>query len=586
MIPKHRVDLFEFMLGRVKETGRISLSDAPQAFARWFAKTYFLNPQDLFVSDGSRDGKIDCFFTTHDGRRITHHIVNSKFTTDFDRIAPPAFYAEVRYLLNAFEHRESREGYLEKAVKTELRPRYRQLFQHFDSGNAEVMFVTNHRCNPGHEAQVRTDALRLFHLDDLLQCLVDDIDGAMPKTPTIDLHDVHGVLSPDKADTEVATSIIFARLIDFIRYMESDPFDLLFNRNVRVAISLSQSKVNKAIRDTFKEEPREFAYSNNGITMLCEGQRYDPGKKVMKLENPRVVNGSQTLHSIRDVPNPSANARVMVRIIEIPPPAGNAMESQIRKRKEVINKIAVRSNQQNPIKNWDLASNDDFQLEVFRYFRNKMYFYERRAREWKLRSRELKSVGIQYGVDIKRLAQLIAAFNWSKAKLGPVTSKKVSELFEADAYEVVQSTVPEMAFQLFLLDGVIWEACNELGRERQYLQRVKSYGYFALCSLVSRCLTEAGAKWGSPSLTETIEAQWKTYYPIHERRWRKLVEACLKKLALGFDDCARWHARKKSEKLTYANFFKNRSLVQPAIGLPIPRECKALAREALVSPKS
>ena len=101
----------------------------------------------------------------------------------------------------------------------------------------------------------------------------------MPRTPPISLHSVHGVLAPDKADTEVATSIVFARLIDFLNYMAGDPFDLLFNRNVRVAISLSRSLVNRSIRDTFKHHPREFAFSNNGITMLCEKQHYDPGER-------------------------------------------------------------------------------------------------------------------------------------------------------------------------------------------------------------------------------------------------------------------------------------------------------------------
>jgi hypothetical protein len=46
--------------------------------------------------------------------------------------------------------------------------------------------------------------------------------------------------------------------------MEDDPFDMLFNRNVRVAISLSQSPVNQAIRETFETNPKEFAFSNNG----------------------------------------------------------------------------------------------------------------------------------------------------------------------------------------------------------------------------------------------------------------------------------------------------------------------------------
>lgn len=427
---QNKSDLFEFMLERVKETQKQHLHGEPQAFGRWFAELFFMSPRDIFISDGSKDGQIDLFFATDNGKTVLHHVMNTKFTKEFNKIAPPSFYQEIKYFWQAFENRTARAAYLEKAVKQELRPKYRQLFDRYDNGAAELMFVTNHRCNDAHFEQVRNIPVKVFHMDDLIQCLVDDIDGAMPRTPPISLNGIHALLPADQADTEVATSIVFARLVDFIRYMESDPFDLLFNRNVRVAISISRSKVNRGIRDTFRTSPKEFAFSNNGITMLCEKQHYDPGQKVLTLENPRVVNGSQTLHSIRDVPNPSANARVMVRVIEIEPPRGDALDRKIQRRKEVIGKIAVRSNQQNPIKSWDLASNDEFQLELFRFFRNKGFFYERRDREWRQRSRELRSVGIQYGTSIKWHTQLIASYHWSKPRLGPAVAKNVADLFE------------------------------------------------------------------------------------------------------------------------------------------------------------
>ena len=79
MAVKEKIDLFKFMLERVKETQKQHLEAEPQAFGRWFAQTYFMNPQDMFVSDGSKDGKIDLFFTTHNGQTVQHHVVNTKF---------------------------------------------------------------------------------------------------------------------------------------------------------------------------------------------------------------------------------------------------------------------------------------------------------------------------------------------------------------------------------------------------------------------------------------------------------------------------------------------------------------------------
>jgi hypothetical protein len=581
MSAQNKSDLFKFMLDRVKDVQQLHLDAEPQAFGRWFAELFFNSPSDVFISDGSKDGKIDLFFTTHNGKTVLHHVLNTKFTKEFDKIAPPSFYQEIKYFWHAFENREARSAYLEKAVKPELRARYKQLFARYDDGGAELMFVTNHRCNDAHFEQVKNISVKVFHLDDLIQFLVDDIDGAMPRTPAISLNGIHAVLSPDKADTEVATSIVFARLLDFIRYMENDPFDLLFNRNVRVAISLSRSDVNRAIHDTFKANPKEFAFSNNGITMLCEKQHYDPGQKVLTLDNPRVVNGSQTLHSIRDVPNPSPSARVMVRVIEIEPPLGNALDDKIQRRKEVINKIAVRSNQQNPIKSWDLASNDNFQLEMFRFFRSKGFFYERRNREWGQRSRELKSLNMQYGGSIKRLTQLIASFNWSKPRLGPVVTKNVADLFEGDVYESIRQTTPELAFQLFLLDADLRECRSDLAKEKVYVKNLGTTAHFALFSLAVRALQEAGARWGNASLSDHLHKQWPEWRSQHLKNWKNLTKACIDHIVAAYKKDAAMYARKEKKALSYANYFKNQSYIAPILKSALSKDVRRYSRLVL-----
>ena len=128
--------------------------------------------------------------------------------------------------------------------------------------------------------------------------------------------------------------------------------------------------------------------------MLCEGHSHDPGTQEVRIDNPRVVNGSQTLHSIRDVSNPSTTARVMVRIIQVRPPSPADFSNEATKRREIIEKISIRSNLQNPIKKWNLISNDDYQHSLARYFRKRKLYYERRDGEWAQRRTELKSVGI------------------------------------------------------------------------------------------------------------------------------------------------------------------------------------------------
>lgn len=581
MAAQNKSDLFDFMLERVKATQNQHLEAEPQAFGRWFAELYFMNPRDLIISDGSKDGKIDLFFATDNGKAVTHHVLNTKFTKEFNKIAPPAFYQEIKYFWQAFENRAARADYLEKAVKTELRPHYRRLFERYDNGATELMFVTNHRRNDAHWEQVKRIPVKVFHMDDLIQFLVDDIDGAMPRTPAIRLNAIHSLLPANQEDAEVPTSIVFARLIDFIRYMEGDPFDLLFNRNVRVAISISRSKVNKAIRDTFAEHPKEFAFSNNGITMLCEKQHYDPGEKVLTLDNPRVVNGSQTLHSIRDVANPAQNARVMVRIIEIEPPLGDALDEKIRQRKEVIGKIAVRSNQQNPIKSWDLASNDDYQLSLFRFFRNKGFFYERRDREWRLRNRQLRSLGIEKGPSIKWHAQIIASYYWSRPRLGPAVAKNVALLFAGDVYDTIRETTPELAYQLFLLDAMLWESRYDLSQKKVYVRNLWTQEYFVLFSLAVRALTENGVKWGRPELTTQFEQLRKETRHDSVRRWGGFSKACIDHILRAFKVQTKRYARQEGKDLTYANYFKSQGALAPIFEARLPGAIKRLGRMAM-----
>jgi hypothetical protein len=447
--------LFDFMLSRIGEVGQINGLKKPQAFARWFADLYFQSPRDFVVSDGSGDAKVDLLFTSTDGKSVQHCVVNSKFTEKYNAIAPVAFYDEITAFWQAFANKSNRPNYLSAVVRGDLRARYKKLFQFYDEGNAKLYFVTNCRRNEAQIQATRTADVQVFHLDDVLQFMQDYIEDAMPHTAPLLLTGINTVLSAGDQDSAVPTSIVFARLTDFIKYMEDDLFELLFARNVR--LSLGKTPVNMEIRKTFMESPKEFAFSNNGITLLCENFRHEPGTREVVISNPRIVNGSQTLHSIRDAPHhPSDTARVMLRIIQIPPATKKDLPEKVAHRKDVIHKISIRSNRQNSIKNWDLVSNDEFQHEIARYFRSKKFFYERRRKEWSYRRTELKSLGIRRGPDNKALAQLMASYYWDEKILGPVAAKReLGQLFDGNHYDHLKTTPPDLTYQLFLLDGII-----------------------------------------------------------------------------------------------------------------------------------
>lgn len=595
-ISYEKSDLFDYLIEAVKERQRkhripIELYDA---FPLWFVDIYFPEPLQVVLSNGQKDAKVDVLFLTKNGNSLTDNCVNAKFTEDFNKKAPVTFYEEIAYFWRTFEDKKGRGKYLEQYIPKAFRQRYRDLYSNFDNGSAQLMFVTNYRRNDDHHDRIADLPIQTFYLDNIIQYLVDDIDVAMPRTPTMVLPAIHSPQTPETSDCEVPTSIVFARLIDFIKYMQKDPYDLLFARNIR--LDLGNTQPNKEIKKTFKENPREFAYSNNGITMLCEDQTYKSGTKELILVNPRVVNGSQTLHSVRDVANPSPNARVLVRIIEIPPVTEPDLKSKIARKKAIITKIALRSNLQNPIEKWDLVANDDFQLELYRFFRRKGYFYERRTKEWKTRGRYLKSVDIEYGSSVRPMMQLMASYYWDNPKLGPgIAKQSVSGLFERrqegqglvddKAYDLITKTSPELAYQIFLV-GEMAAASQYYLKKRnspKYMKNFSSYARLVIFSLIAKTFDAVDDLWGSAKFTKLLERQWHEQevwdrcYPT----WDKLIKGAMAYTYPFYRKAARLYRKNEGEDLSVANFFKTPGYVNKVVAKPIPKDLSKHARKIL-----
>jgi hypothetical protein len=563
--------LFNFMMDRIQDVGKIYGLKEPQAFGRWFAGMYFSNPTDFRSTDGSGDGKVDLFFRASENDSVESHVLNTKFTRNYDSPAPVSFYDEITRFWQAFANKAARKDFL-KTVREEQRPDYKRLWIGYDEGRTNLMFVTNHRKNERQFESVRSYGVQTFHLEDVIQFMADHIEDAMPRTPKMLLSGIAGVLSPDQQDTKVPTSIVFARLTDFIEYMRKDRFGLLFARNVR--LSLGNTAVNKEIRQTFEDAPAEFAFSNNGITMICERHRHDPGARELSLENPRVVNGSQTLHSIRLADSPSGTARVMVRIIEVPPPSTEDLPSQIQRRKEIIHKISIRSNRQNPIKKWNLVANDDFQQELAREFRKKDLFYERRDKEWQYRKAELRSLGVQRGPNIRSLAQLIASFYFDKKLLGPANAKSaVGELFEEKPYDLIREASPEICYQVFLLADIVDRSFNGLAKSKQYIRNLRGHANLGLFSMVVRVLGAAGFKWGKSPTSELLESE--------SQNTIRLVTKLIKLMILQIQRSYRIEAKKlvrQGRELTLNNFFKSQKYVGKLVKIPSPPGSLVIAR--------
>jgi hypothetical protein len=575
-------ELFDFINKRVVDIANSTGIPSFRAFPRWFAEMYYTHPEEIFASDGTGDGKVDFFFHTVSGSEVTHHVINSKFTETYNQSAPVGFYDEILAFYQLFKDPVGRGKFLKLKVKSELHPFYKKLFGAFDSGKAKLLFLTNCRKNAGQLARVEKLDVETFHLENLIQHVLDDFDGAMPRTPDLTLHQIGTTLSPPMEETGVSTTLVFARLVDFVDYMDDDPYDLLFARNVRV--SQGNTVVNRAISETFVDHPEQFAYSNNGLTLLCERATHNHGSHELLLVNPRVVNGSQTLHSVRAAcasgsPHAARNARVMVRIVSILPALGTDAPNQAAETKEIVNRISVRSNQQNPIKAWNLRANDDFQMDLSRRFRRENVFYERRDKEWKTRSSQLKSVGVSRGPSIKALMAQAACYHWKSSKLGPALAKgSLGELFQGEGYDQLrEATTPELAYQVHIVFQNIDESLRRLGQKKYRIAR--RHVDLLILSLVSRALSEQKAAWKKPELTVALMQQrsdWENW----NGAWLTLTRMTAD-LVLGKYATAVHRAELKGNDLTLKNFVRRREEIGEILAAPLPKRLGQAVRKVL-----
>jgi hypothetical protein len=572
----NKKDLFDKLIKRIKIDADKDGVKIFNAFPKWFIQTYFINPFDFISSDGARDSKIDAFCKVQEGNKITYKVINSKFTEHYGKLAPSQFYDEIISLCNMFDNKSQRDSLLQNYIKLDLKNHYKILFENYDEGNSPLFFITNYRENPNQVGRIQDLNIEVFHLDEILGFLIEDLSGSMPFTPPLLLTGINSVLSAHTDDTIVPTSIIFARLIDFIDYMKKDQFDFLFSRNVR--LNLGKTEPNRNILNTFIDEPKEFVFSNNGITIICDKSKYDTGNHEIKLTNPRVVNGSQTLHSIRDVKNPCKEARVMVRIIQIQTTGSGNLEKDIKLKKDIVNKIAIRSNLQNPIYKWNLAANDEFQNILKKYFTQKGFFYETRKKEWDYKKSYLKSNGYDRGPFMPKLMQLITSYYYKDKILGPANAKgQLNELFDSNkAYAKIISTMPEIVYQVYLLNEIKKFSVTKLNN-LTYINQIRKHCNYALFSIYIKLTNELSIEWGSAEFTEFLE---KCIYENYSSNWTILTKKIVSEIIMKHYKLIKKKLQKEGEvDLSYNNYFKNITYMRELLDSKTPLSIKKLGSQ-------
>ncbi len=134
----------------------------------------------------------------------------------------------------------------------------------------------------------------------------------------------------------------------------------LLDRNVRRYLGLN--RVNDDIRRTLMdpEDQGNFYFYNNGITIICDDFTHPDLQRrdwVVNLRDLQVVNGGQTCRTIQETLNADSNAdldaSVLVRIYKVP-----------KEQQDMVQRITLATNSQNPVDLRDLRSNDENQRRI------------------------------------------------------------------------------------------------------------------------------------------------------------------------------------------------------------------------------
>ena len=148
----------------------------------------------------------------------------------------------------------------------------------------------------------------------------------------------------------------------------------LFNDNVRDYLG-AKGSVNREIKETIATSPEMFSLCNNGITIVCS--EFDQIKdKLVKIENPQIVNGCQTSNTLFENSSEVGfdKVQLVVRII-------------CTEDVEITNRVVRGTNKQNQVLDEAFEATKPYHQNLELYFNSIQdglvrLYYERRSKQY------------------------------------------------------------------------------------------------------------------------------------------------------------------------------------------------------------
>ncbi len=291
----------------------------------------------------------------------------------------------------------------------------------------ELTFITTHKGNPAIEPLLRDtlafgpNEFRVFAYDGILAVMADKSRDFLPVCPPYNLpfRSAHNTI----VKTGHYTSWVLVVGANQLRDMATNyPIDNLFRKNVRNFLG-DTNETNSRMLDTLRREANNFWYYNNGVTILCDSATLSVENKYIHLLNPQVINGCQTISTIREFKEDS-EADLLVRVIA-------------STDHEFIDAITLYQNSSNPVKKRDLKSNDPVQVRLHHELFKRGWYYEiKRGESFKTMAsndRNIKDQCVYEEINNSDAAKVLAALTINPG----MAVSKGDEYFFGEAYEKI-----------------------------------------------------------------------------------------------------------------------------------------------------
>lgn len=483
-------------LRRISKRERLS-QDA--AFLFWCATNILdLADDDARESisiEGANDKGIDLFWVDEDEGRVV--LAQGKYSTDFTFHPKLAQVAKLESSLNWLVNPEA----LRRDGKADLAQAAEDYLRATQNGyGVELWFLyTGPKCpniekhisvfNQNPEHLQRRRAMRHYHRD-MLRATWEEVEGSSRR---IDAEDIailncQGIPFTGSFGKAYVASIPAQEIVRLYEKYE----ERLFDRNVRLFLGVRKGSVNAGIAETLNDntERGNFWAYNNGMTFVCDD--FTPGTKVVHLKNFSIANGCQTAVSLAQGPKAKlGDVSVLARFIA----ASTA----------TVDDVIRFTNSQNPIRTWDIASQDKTQRRLKTEFSrlSKPYIYlTRRGSRPKVDLKQYRQDGKLRQIRIDVVGQYAAAFRGH-----PVLAYKYKALIFSKDHDTVFP--PDVRVEEVLFQWTCGEICRDVVKDRiatlntNEARIVKKGGTLFLLAVMSRILSSRNGATYLKKLTET-----------------------------------------------------------------------------------